>query len=76
MKIEGQRIGALDAAQPGRKVGSQHGQCAISAVNVKPQVFATRKIGEAGKVVDRARVHGPGGARQPEKDGSRLRGLS
>ena len=44
MEIEGNRIGALDALQARRYIRRQYRQGAVSAVNVKPELFATGKF--------------------------------
>ena len=55
MKIESQRIRALDAFEPRRQIRSQNRQRAARAIDVEPEPFATADGGQSVEVVD-----GPG----------------
>ena len=46
MKIERQRIGALDSREPRREIGRQHGKRAKGAVDVEPELLAARDSGK------------------------------
>ena len=76
VKVERQRIGPFDAPQAGRKIGRQHRQRAVGAVNVKPEFFASREIGQRRQIVDRAGVHGSRGPHEQKRVESPPRGLS
>ncbi len=60
MKIERERIGALDSFEPRRQIGRENRQRAEGPIDVEPEPLATANIGERiqivnGSGIDRAR---------------------
>ena len=60
MEVERQRVGSLDSGDERLEFGRERGQRAECAVDVEPQLFAHREIGECRERVDRAGSNGAG----------------
>ena len=71
MKIESQRVRALDALEPGRQIRSQNRQRAIGAVHVEPEPLALANAGQRVEVIDGPRVDGAGGSHHEERHEAR-----
>jgi hypothetical protein len=67
MKIEGQRVRALDALEPRRQIRSQNRQRAKRAIHVEPKPLAAADAGQGVQIVDRPGVDGAGRAHHQER---------
>ncbi len=52
MKIQGNRIRSLDTREPRRQVRRQDRKCSEGAIDVEPQFFPMRDVGERREIVD------------------------
>ena len=60
MRVDDERVGALDAREAlAHARGAQRAE-AVGAVDVQPQAALAAHLGDAGEVVDGAEVRGPG----------------
>ncbi len=75
VKVERQRIRALDSAQTGRQIGRQYSHCPEGAVHVKPHMLAVREIGQCVEVVDGPGIRASGGSdhQKRRKSGAAVR---
>ena len=66
MRIDGDGVGKLDAANEIAMLVGEDGGGAVGTVNVEPELMAARNFGESDEVVDGAGVGGAGGANDAE----------
>ena len=62
VKVEGDRVGALDAAQPRRNVARQHAQRATGTIDMEPEVLFPCQRGQCVEIVDGPDIDGAGRA--------------
>ena len=67
VKIERERIRALDSAKPGSKIGREYRQRSVRSIDMEPEMLAARKIGQRAEIVDGAGIHASRRADQQER---------
>ncbi len=67
VKIEGQRIGVLDASKARREIRGEDRKRAVGTIDMQPKLLTPRQLGKAGQIVDRAAIDRAGGADDEER---------
>src|ERR1035441_2090269 len=67
MEIEGDGVRALDASQTKSNIRGQHPERAERAIDVKPNGFPPRDIGNGGQRIDRSGIDGAGSPGDEER---------
>src|SRR5260370_20342994 len=66
VRIERDRVGALQPRVPAREAGVECPEAAIGAVHVQPETFLPAEVGEVTERVNGAGLHAPGVRRDQE----------
>src|SRR5580658_8879850 len=67
VKIERERVRALDSLEARSEIGRQNRQRPAGSVDVEPEMLATRKIGQRAEIVNAAGIRTSSRAHQQER---------